>query len=178
MENLTHWKKMTNPNYLGTYSLEPGKDKILTLRMVRQEMVQGEDGKKEQCMVAHFMENEKPMILNKTNAKTIEKLYGTPYIEQWTNRKIQIYAAKVKAFGEVVDALRIRAFIPKQTEAISTKCADCGNDIHEFETTKGKMTPAQMAQYTYQKYGKQLCAECAQKQKEAEEAGKVQDPLA
>ena len=77
-----------------------------------------------------------------------------------------------------MDALRIRAFIPKQTEAISTKCADCGNDIHEFETTKGKMTPAQMAQYTYQKYGKQLCAECAQKQKEAEEAGKVQDPLA
>jgi hypothetical protein len=177
VENLTHWKKMTNPNYLGTYSLEPGKDKILTLRIVRQEMVQGEDGKKEQCMVAHFIENEKPMILNKTNAKIIEKLYGSPYIEHWANRKIQIYAAKVKAFGETVDALRIRPFIPQQG-TISTKCLDCDKDIKELKTEKGVWSPEQMAQYTYQKYGKQLCAECAQKQKEAEEAGKVQDPLA
>lgn len=26
MENLTHWKKLTNPDYLGAYALQPGED--------------------------------------------------------------------------------------------------------------------------------------------------------
>lgn len=173
----THWRKLMNLDYLGAYALDPGKDMILTIRNVKKEVVTGPEGKKEECIVMYFVEGVKPMIVNSTNAKTIQKLYRSPYIEEWAGRKVQIYVDNVKAFGEVVEALRIRNFIPQQA-AISTKCADCGKDIHEFETTKGKMTPVQMAQYTYQKYGKQLCAECAQKQKEAEEAGKVQDPLA
>ena len=53
------------------------------------------------------------MIMNKTNCKIIEKIYGTPYIEDWIGKKIQIYVQKgVKAFGEIVDALRIREQIP------------------------------------------------------------------
>lgn len=171
MENLTHWKKMVNLNYLGTYSLEPGKDMILTIKVVRREVVTGENNKKEECMIAYFKENVKPMVLNRTNAKAIEKLYNSPYIEQWVGRKIQIYSAKVKAFGDTVDALRVRPFVPEQAN-ISTKCADCDKDIQSFDTGKGVMTPEKMAQYTYQKYGKQLCAECAQKTKEADEAGR------
>ena len=38
-----------------------------------------------------FAENVKPMIVNSTNAKTIEKLYKTPYIEEWKGRKIQLF---------------------------------------------------------------------------------------
>jgi ribosomal protein L34E len=173
----THWKKLSNPDYIGAYALEPDKDMILTIRNIKNEVVKGPDGKKEECTVAHFKENVKPMIINATNAKTIEKIYGTPFVEDWLGRKIQIFSDRVKAFGDYVDALRIRPFIPEQTE-ISTKCADCGKDIQSFDTGKGVMSPEQMAQYTYRKYGKSICAECAQKAKEAEEARKVQDPLA
>jgi hypothetical protein len=169
----THWKKLYNPDYLGAYSLDPGKDMILTIKTVKNEIVKGPDGKKEECMVMSFAENVKPMIINATNAKTITKLYKTPYIEEWQGRKIQIFSDEVKAFGDIVEALRIRPFIPNQT-VVSTKCADCDKDIQGVETEKGTKTPEQIAQYTYQKYGKQLCAECAKK---AKEAGKVEDVL-
>lgn len=109
----THWKKLSNPDYIGAYYLEPGQELILTIKEVRNEMVIGPDGKREECIVAHFNENGiKPMILNATNAKMITKLYKTPYIEDWAGKKIQVYVENVKAFGEVVEALRIRPKIP------------------------------------------------------------------
>lgn len=151
---MTHWKKLTNPDYLGAYSLEKGQDLILTISSVQQEMVTGPEGKKEQCLVCHWKENEKPMILNVTNAKTIEKLLKTPYIEEWSGHKIQIGSERVKAFGEVVDALRVRQFMPS-TAVI--RCELCGGEI------KGGygMSAQQMADYTRDKYKKCLCSTCA-----------------
>ena len=165
----THWKKLHNPDYLGAYALEPGKDLVATIKSVTKEKVVGADGKKEECMVMRFQENIKPMIVNSTNAKTIQKLYKTPYIEEWSGRKIQLFVDQVKAFGDVVEALRIRTKIPASAK-VETDCGDCGVKIQPF----GNMNPEQMAQYTYQKYGKPLCAECAQKNNDA---GKVEDVL-
>lgn len=110
----THWKKLTNPDYLGAYSLEPGQELNLTIKNVVRQQVTGADGKKEECTVAYFTENVKPMILNVTNCKTIQKLYDNPYIEDWSGKKVTIYATKVKAFGESVEALRIRNKIPEK----------------------------------------------------------------
>jgi hypothetical protein len=155
-ETLTHWKKLMNPDYLGSYALEPGQDLIATIKSVGNEEVTGTDGKKEICSVIHFTENVKPMILNATNNKTIAKLFKTPYIEQWTGRKIQIYTEKVKAFGEVWDALRIRPYLPVDKELI---CADCGKQIEGF----GGRTADVIAKYTLKSYGRCLCSECATK---------------
>lgn len=33
----THWKKLTNPNYLGAYSIDDGKDIVLTIKNVANE---------------------------------------------------------------------------------------------------------------------------------------------
>lgn len=168
----THWKKLHNPDYLGSYALTPGEDLIATIQVVKNEMVIGPDGKKEECTVIHFIEhNIKPMIINATNAKTIAKLFKTPYIEEWQNKKIQIYSASVKAFGETVDALRIRAFLPQITDAVP-KCFDCKKEI---EPT-GNMNAGQMAGYTQKKYGKPLCVECATKLKQ-EQSEKKEDVL-
>ena len=168
---MTHWKKLTNPDYLGAYALDEGQELILTISYVREETVTGPDGKKEDCTVIHFAEKVKPMILNVTNAKTITKIYETPYIENWAGKKIQIYVAQVKAFGDLVDALRIRPFIPKEDEYI---CDSCKKKIEGY----GKMTPRDVAQSTLKKYGKQLCAECGAKAKaEAEKAETKADAL-
>lgn len=113
------------------------------------------------------------MNLNATNSKTIQKIYKTPYIEDWIGRKIQIFATPVKVGKEVVDALRIKPFVPQQTVTV-TKCADCNAEIQGA----GKLTAQQVAQYTYQKYGKSLCSDCATKVKAAEDAQKIPDPLA
>ena len=154
----THWKSMTNPNYLGVYSLPDGRDIILTIKSVGQELVMGADGSKEQCVVMHFQEPVKPFICNKTNLKQITKLLKTPYVEQWSGNKIQIGSEKVKAFGDVVDALRVRSKLPQiQTEA-TVKCEGCGKEIHP----EGTLTSAQVAAWRKKKYGKALCSSCAE----------------
>lgn len=112
--NKTHWKKEYSYDYIGAYSLPTdGSDLILTIKDTKTEKVIGGDGKKQDCFVVYFAEKDsKPMILNRTNAKTIQKVYGTPYIEDWVGKKIQLYATSVNAFGTVTDALRIRDFKP------------------------------------------------------------------
>ena len=60
---MTHWKKLTNPNYLGAYAFEAGEEKIVTIDFVEQEEVISTDGKSEVCIVAHLA-GEKPLILN------------------------------------------------------------------------------------------------------------------
>lgn len=157
METKTHWKKLHNPDYLGAYALTPGQDLIATIKKVQNEIVTGPDGKKEECMVMHFTEKDtKPMIVNATNAKQIQKLFKTPYIEEWSGRKIQLFIDHVKAFGEVVEALRVRPFLPKEQ---SYNCQDCGNAIID---ANGKRA-VDIAETTQKKYGKALCAECATK---------------
>lgn len=163
---LTHWKKLTNPDYLGSYALLPGEEIIATIKSISNEEVTGADGKKEICSVVHFSEKIKPMILNATNFKTIAKLFKTPYIEQWIGRKIQIYTEKVKAFGDIWDALRIRPFLPVEKNLV---CADCGAQIEGYE----KVSAEVVAKHTLSKYGKMLCPACAQKA--ADEASQKQE---
>ena len=85
-------------------------------------MVVGEDSRKEECIIVTFVEKQKPMILNATNAKTITKMYKTPYVEEWQGRKIQLYAATIKAFGEQMEALRIRPRIPVNEKSYNEMC--------------------------------------------------------
>lgn len=169
----THWKKLHNPDYLGAYALDPGEDLIATIQVVKNEMVTGPDGKKEECTVIHFAEHEiKPMIVNATNAKTIAKLFKTPYIEEWQNKKIQLYSASIKAFGETVDALRVRTFLPKANINEVPNCFDCKKEIESV----GNMNSQQMAEYTQKKYGRPLCVGCATKLKQ-EQSKKEEDVL-
>ena len=87
---LTHWKKLENPEYIGAYAFQPGEEKTLTIKNVRREVVVGAEGKKEECTVVHFCENEKPLILNATNGKAIQKIAGSGYIEQWEGVRITL----------------------------------------------------------------------------------------
>ena len=104
-----HWKKQFNYEYLGSYSLDGKKEIIVTITKSAQEKVTGQQGRKEDCFVVYFKEFDKGMILNRTNAKAIEKVAGSGLIEDWMGVQIILYVEKgVKAFGDVVDALRIR----------------------------------------------------------------------
>lgn len=161
----THWKKLTNPNYLGAYSLENGQDIILTISYVRGEKVMGTDGKEDDCAVCHFAENVKPMVLNSTNMKTISKLYGSPYIEDWVGKKVQIGAEWVKAYGNIVEALRVRNIIPSFEKKEFPKCEVCGGDIRPTKS----MTAEEVRDYTKAKLGKAICSACANKAVKAQE---------
>ncbi len=169
----THYKQLINPLYLGAYSLDNGKggytDIVRTIASIKVEEIVGTDGKKEECPLARFSEGGKPMILNTTNMKMLEKLFKTPYIEDWCGRKIQIGVDSVRAFGETLDALRIRKTLPRETGA--PKCLDCGSEI----TATEKMSAPQVVAFGQKRYGKALCGACLRKVMEPkqEEANKT-----
>lgn len=114
----THWKKLTNPDYIGAYSMpSDGTDVVLTISEVKKQTVVGAGGRKELCTIAHFKENSKPMILNRTNCKVITAIYKTPYVEEWAGKKIQIYVDhNIEVKGEIIEGLRIRPFEPQKNK--------------------------------------------------------------
>lgn len=155
----THWKKTTNPDFLGAYAVEPGQDLVLTIDFAREEQFTGTGGKKDEGLVVHFKERDfKPMICNATNAKSITKVAGSPYIEDWRNTKISLYSSEVSAFGETVDALRVRNYAPKVQEYI---CKDCGCTI----SGSGKFSARAIAERAKSMYGVYLCIDCAKARK-------------
>lgn len=152
----THWKKWNNPDYLGSYAFQPGEEKTVTIKEVKREMVQNQSGK-EECTVAHFVEDVKPLILNTTNCKTISKVWGSPYVEDWAGRKITLKVKKISAFGEMVDAVRVSNERPAEESII---CEACGKVI----TSASGRSAKEIATATKTKYGKALCIECARKE--------------
>lgn len=123
MTSKTHWKKLINPNYIGAYSLEEGEDLTVKIDFVQVEEIIGTGGKKDTGSVMHLV-NQKPMILNSTNSKTIAKLYG-PYIEDWQGQLITLFASTTKMAGETVECLRIR---PKVAERKAQPITDARLD--------------------------------------------------
>lgn len=107
-----HWKKTTNPNYLGAYAFDDGKDMIVQVKDVKPEMVQNQQGREEK-LVLHFEGDVKPLILNSTNMKAIEKATGSAYLDEWVGKKLQLYVTMVSAFGTTTDAVRVREFAPR-----------------------------------------------------------------
>lgn len=152
----THWKNLANYDYLGAYSLEgtPSKEVVLTMNDIKVELVTAEGGEKENCIVCRFEESQvgnvvvKPMVLNKTNCKIIESLYG-PEIENWIGKSVIIYSTTTKFRRDIVPCLRIKKEVP------AFKCSVCGKDIEK------KVYAASI-----NKYGVALCSsECLENYK-------------
>jgi len=176
----THWKNLTNPDYLGAYSFNDvvGAGTNATISKIVREMVYNPTtSKKEECTVAHFSGQSKPMILNKTNCKAIQAICGTPFIERWAGVTVFIEVQKVKIKGALTLALRIVA--PKQAPDMQQAqvivdpemlhCEDCNDYIQGH----GQYTAQQVAAHMRANYGKDLCADCgarakARKEKEQE----------
>lgn len=117
----THWKKLTNPNYIGAYDFETNEKRVVKIKEVKQEKVYSPDNKMTDCIVA-YLEGFKPLVLCKTNCKMISKLLDTPMIEKWAGKTIQLEVKKVKAFGDWVDALRVSDKLPEvKKETLTTE---------------------------------------------------------
>jgi hypothetical protein len=117
----THWKKAFNKDYLGSHDLEPGQDLIAVIKSVGVIQVVDPKGDKSPCNVAHFAGNIKPMILNSTACKQMRGWTGSPYIEDWIKVPVQIFILDgVRAFGEVVEALRLRPMQPRTEKPVLT----------------------------------------------------------
>lgn len=106
----THYKKLRNPDYLGSWDLMDvngqTKNITVTIKEIKKQMIHDGKGGQSECIVLFFNEC-KPMIMNATNLKVTAKVMTSNYVEDWIGKKIEIGTDKVKAFGEIYDALRI-----------------------------------------------------------------------
>ena len=100
--------KSFNSNYIGGWTFADG-DKVFTIKDVHEQNVRSEKNQSgEEKMCIYFEETDKPMILNSTNNDTIAAVIGSPNFDDWIGKKILIGTEKVKAFGDIWDAVRVR----------------------------------------------------------------------
>lgn len=112
----THWKQTTDRTYLGSHDFEENETKIGTIKNIDQsrKVFNPSSNEEETCFVVEFKQKGlKPMILNTTNKQAIEKAAGSPYIEDWKGKHVELFTIKDKFFGEMMRAVRIRHKAPK-----------------------------------------------------------------
>lgn len=134
--------KSFNSSYIGGWTFEDG-DKVLTIKDVQPMMVRNEknqSGEEKMCII--FEETDKPMVLNSTNNDTITKVLGSSLFDNWIGKQILIGTEKVKAFGDIWDAVRVRPELPKPktTDPITPEQIDAINGLIET----GAITNANM----------------------------------
>ena len=152
----THFRKLQNPNYVGSWDLadNEGKyhEKQVTIESVKKETVHDGRGGSEECTVVYLKET-KPMVANSTNLRSIARICGSPYIEDWTGNKITLFVTQVKAFGEMHDAIRVKKATTKPDNTLTPqRFKDALKAIKDGKTTAEKvrnsftLTPEQDAE--------------------------------
>lgn len=121
MSKKTHWKKAFHKEFLGAHDLEEGEDLKAVINHVEVRKIKGPDGREEERNIAIFKGDVKPMILNVGACQKIQKFTKSKYIDDWKDVAVQIYVQdNVKAFGGLVDALRLRDQQPRMTKPTLT----------------------------------------------------------
>lgn len=144
-----YFLKQDSP-YLGEWDFVNGQDMVLTIKEVTTGMIVGEKGRATQGMVIQFQERVKPLFCNITNAKIIERIYKTRFVDEWVGKKIQLYVDENITFGRTtVRGIRVRDYVPK-SDKVEYHCSVCGKEITKEIHDK-----------SVAKYGKAYCsAEC------------------
>jgi hypothetical protein len=69
----------------------------------------GQGDRKESKPVLYFRERDvKALVLNKTNAKVIERITGSDDLDDWKGHKITLVAREVEFQGDTVWAVRVQ----------------------------------------------------------------------
>ena len=85
------------------------KQIITTISYLQMELVgQGQDQKKKPVL---YLEDQKPIVLNRTNTESLEDAFGDS--DDWPGNKIKIRCVKTNYAGKSVDGLRIEPIVPK-----------------------------------------------------------------
>ena len=109
---------------------------IVTIRDITIEKMV--DGTEKPCL--HFDEVEKGLILNKTNAKAIEKMYGDD-TDNWEDERISLFPTYVDFKGEQVEAIRVK---PKKPKPAIKAASNGAKKAPDGGPANKPMTPAEV----------------------------------
>lgn len=172
--------QMRESEYLGAEDIDDGVEPILTISGLWNGLVTLQRGKENKDVLTFEEERVpgimqvRPLIINSTNRKTLRKLYGDAKASTLVGKQIQLYIdhnVRDPQDGGFTDGIRIRGHKPRpQKQETIPPCTDCQKPI---EPAFGK-DASWLAKRNTVRYGVPLCAACAQKRKEAEDAAKAQ----
>ena len=97
-----------------------GKDVTVTIESVEVKAFDSkQSGGKENKHIIHFKGKDKALVCNKTNAKTISKLYGDD-TDAWLGKQIIIGPREVEFQGEMTWAIRVSLRKPAASAPATT----------------------------------------------------------
>lgn len=108
----THYQEYFN-NFLGAWSFENGDETVTITDVKIEEMFDAQTGGKKTGLCIYVAEKELPIVLNKTNAAMIAEVTGTSAMRDWIGKRVVVGAERVKAFGKVTHAIRVRDRAPE-----------------------------------------------------------------
>lgn len=103
----THWKKNFDYRFLSGDELQ-GETIVEISKVSEEETFNPSSNSKEKVLAVYFKGAKKSVILNKTNAKSIAKVIGSPYQEDWIGKKIIIFPKEGNFFGERMRVVRVK----------------------------------------------------------------------
>lgn len=114
MEDRVTWDMAFPSDYFGHQHMpEDGSDLVVEIKGTKMETVRNAHGS-ETKPITYISTKPDKWIVNKTNAKTINKIYGTTHPYQWEGKKIQLYVKPDCPTPQGPQpGIRVRDFEPK-----------------------------------------------------------------
>jgi len=102
---------------------------ILTIKGFRMETLKGDEGEEDK-MVMHFVEDVKPMVVNRTNAQLIGIATGARNVGESKGKQIVVYNDPTVGFGgKVTGGLRIKRIAGAPKPAAGRAAVDDLGDL-------------------------------------------------
>lgn len=127
-----HWRKMIDSNskvFTSADLHDIGGGSDVTFRIAGTkggELENPEMGKPKRTVMVTLAGVAKPWGLNITNAKSLEKLNGSPYPSDWTGSLCTLYITTTKNRGEEVECVRVRPRKPGKDAAVYGSASGSG----------------------------------------------------
>lgn len=153
---LDSWEKVIDNNFISAEMVgTAGAEKVVTIKDIDFAECYDDQKKMKVQKQTVFFEECKPLVLNKTNAKMLKRLFSpnSDDPKDCVGHRIVLKVESIKAFGKTTDAIRIKEFSEE-------KCPVCGKVILPYA---GK-TVEQIKEISKRNLGKIMCGECMKNQ--------------
>lgn len=124
---MANYKEAFPSKYIRAADLK-GKSVPVEIERVDREAIQGAAGRK---LVVYFVNRDKGLVLNKTNASMIAKIANSDDTDEWVGTNIVIYPKEVEFQGELVDAVRVAA--PAKVAPKAASFEDNPDDVDDSD---------------------------------------------
>lgn len=157
--SLESYEKIIDPNFINAELIgEVGAERVVTIKDIDMAECYDEQTKSKVQKASVFFDECKPMVLNKTNAKTLKRLFS-PNSDDPKNafgHKVILKVEEVKAFGKKTTGIRIKEYSEE-------KCPVCGKPILPYA---GKSV-AEIKEISKRNLGEIMCGLCMKEKAKA-----------